>query len=611
MPSPSRSSRHALCLAVALAVSTPAIAQRGATRGAEVSAPVADLRYEVTFTRATAATRTLAVKTTFSVKGRDPVLLSFPAWTPGAYELSYFARSVSAFDAVGDGQPLRWDKVDYDTWRVAPGGARNITVHFEFAADSLDNAMAWARGDFAFFNGTNLFPYPEGRDLGFGATVTVTTEPEWKVTTGMPATGPRSWTAGNYHDLVDMPFFVGAFDVDSQQVQGKWVRLASYPQRVLASASRRTLWEQVQRMLPPMIDVFGEAPYDTYSILTVFDSSAAGYSALEHGNSHLGIYTPYILGNTALPSVTAHEIFHLWNVKRMRPADMVPYRYDRAMPTPWLWVSEGITDYYADLALVRGGIVDSSGFLALTTGKIGEVGEAPPVALEDASLSTWIHPKDGSGYLYYPKGSLAGFMLDVFIRDASDNAAGLDDAMREVYQKTFKAGRGFTAQDWWGAVARAAKGKSFAEFNARYIDGREPFPWATVLPLAGLKLKVDTLREPRIGVFTALDSAGRVVVTDLAPGGAAEQAGLKPGDELMSIGDIPVTDGFGPRFRSRYGRSEGQSIPVRVRRDGREMTLALTVQMEVSTSQRILFDAAASSKARRIRRGIMTGATDK
>lgn len=611
MRSPLRSLLHALLTPVALASAAPAIAQRGAPRGTEVSAPVSDLRYDVTFTRATSAVRALKVTTCFSVTGRAPVLLSLPAWTPGAYELSFFARSVSSFGATGDGKALRWDKVDFDTWRIVPDGTRNIVVSFDFAADTLDNAMAWARPDFAFFNGTNVFLYPEGRDPGFGATVTITTEPEWKVATGMPSVGPRRFAARNYHDLVDMPFFVGAFDVDSQRVQDKWVQVATYPESALAGEARAKFWEQVQRMFPPMIDVFGEAPYDSYAILAVFDSSSSGYSALEHANSHVGIYTPFIIGNTALPSVTAHEIFHLWNVKRMRPADMVPYRYDRAMPTPWLWVSEGITDYFADLALVRGGIIDSTGFLELTTGKIGEVRGVPAVALEDASLSTWIHPKDGTGYIYYPKGSLAGLMLDVFIRDASNNAAGLDDVMRDLYQTTYKAGRGFTSQEWWGAVTRAARGKSFADFNGRYIDGREPFPWNSVLPLAGLKLKVDTLREPRIGVFTALDSAGRVVVTEVTHGGAAAEAGVKPGDELLSIGEIPVSEGFGPRFRARYGRAGGQSIPVRVKRGGAEVALTLTVRMEISTSERIIFDSAASVKARRVRRGIMTGQVDK
>ena len=591
-------------------------AQRAASRAVDVSAAISDVRYEVAFDRTRARTQTLRVTTRFQVSGSAPVLLSLPAWTPGAYELSNFARQVSGFTATGDDQPLRWDRLDYDTWRIVPNGSKSVTVAFDVHADSLDNAMAWTRDDFSFFNGTNLFLYPEGRDAAFPATVTIVTEGDWTVATGMPLVGtplagmPRRYSASNYHDLVDMPFFVGAFDVDSQQVVGKWVRLASYPVGQLAGQPRRDFWDQVQRMFPPMQAVMGETPYDTYTILTVFDSSSAGGSALEHSNSHVGIYSPFIIGNTALPSITAHEIFHLWNVKRMRPADMMPYRYDRAMPTTWLWMSEGITDYYADLALVRGGVIDSTEFLSLTNGKIEEVAAAPSVALEDASLSTWIHPSDGTGYLYYPKGSLAGFMLDVLIRDASDNAAGLDDVMREVYQKSHKAGKGFTPQEWWGAVSRAAQGRSFTEFNAQYIDGRLAFPWATILPLAGLKLKVDSLKEPRLGVFTAMDSAGKSVnVTQLEPGGAAEEAGVKVGDTLISIGDIAVNEGFGPRFRTRYGRAEGQSVSIRVQRGAESIVLSMKVRVTVSTQQRVTFDAAASPRAMRVRRGILTGVT--
>ncbi len=604
-----------VCALVLTAPLSSLAAQRGAPREvAPVSALVTDLRYDVSFTRATAQTRTIHVTTRLSTPGKDPVLLSLPAWTPGAYELSFFAREVERFAATASGKALRWDKLDYDTWRIYPAGAKSIAVDFDYRADSLDNAMAWSQADFAFFNGTNLFLYPEGRDLAFPATVSVTTEPGWKVVSAMPsvaAQGDNTFGAGNYHDLVDMPFFVGAFDVDSQPVLEKWVRVASYPAGALAGKERTTFWEQVQRMFPPMIDVTGEAPYERYTIFTVFDSLSPGGSALEHSNSHLGIYSPYMIGDNAFPSITAHEIFHLWNVKRLRPADMMPYRYDRAMPTPWLWMSEGVTDYYADLALVRGAIVDSSDFLAMTSSKIAEVDATVPVALEDASLSTWIHPVDGTGYIYYPKGSLAGFMLDVLIRDATDNSAGLDQVIRELYQKDAKAGKGFTAQDFWGTVTKAAKGKSFADFNARYIDGREPFPWHDLLPLAGLKMKVDSLREPRIGVLTALDSTGtEVLVTNVEPQSAAEAAGVHEGDILISIGDIPVAEGFGPRFRTRYGRSDGEAIPMKIKRGGAEKTLTLTVRMTVSTNSRIIFDPNASAKARRVRRGIMTGKLD-
>ena len=583
-------------------------AQRGTPRPAgEVSAPVSDLAYTVEFTKALAMRRTLAVSATFGTSGTQPVLLSMPAWTPGAYELSWFARNVSSFAATGDGRPLTWDKVDFDTWRVQPAGARHVTVTFDYRADTLDNAMAWTRPDFAFFNGTNVFLYPEGRDPAFSAAVTIRTEADWKVATGMrPAAAARRYTAASYHELVDMPFFVGAFDLDSAEVSERWVRLATYPAGRLAGAERAKLWDELGRMYKPMIDVFGEAPYDTYTNLLLFDEQSEGGSALEHASSHMGIYTPLIIGNPLLPSITAHEIFHLWNVKRMRPAELTPYRYDRAQPTTLLWVSEGITDYYADLVLVRGGIIDSTQFLALTHGKMEEVDNVPPVALEDASLSTWVHPRDGTGYLYYPKGSLAGFLLDVMIRDASDNRGSLDVVMRDLYEHTYKQGRGFTTADWWAAVSRAANGRSFADFSARYIDGREPFPYGPVLALAGLRVQVDSIREPRLGVFTAQDSAG-VRVTAVDSGSAAQQAGVLAGDYLLSVGDVTVTEGFGARFRARYGRARGETVEVKVRRGDQTLALPLRVQFAVRVERQLAFDRAAPAKAVRVRHGILTG----
>lgn len=590
-----------------LALSTGLEAQRPAARAVEMSAPVADVAYTVEFNRALAARRTLRVTTSLTTSGREPLLLSLPAWTPGAYELSFFARNVHDFVATGDGKPLTWDKLDADTWRLQLNGARAVRVTFDYRADSMDNAMAWSRPDFTFFNGTNLFLYPEGRDATFTATVAIRTESDWKVATGMSTTSARlTYSAPNYHELVDMPFFVGDFDLDSARVADRWVRLATYPAAKLHGEQRKVFWSQLERMYQPMIDVFGDAPYDTYTNLLVFSDDSDGGSALEHSNSHVGIYTPLIIGNDLLPSITAHEIFHLWNVKRMRPVEMMPYRYDRAQPTPLLWVSEGITDYYADITLLRAGIVDSSGFLALTQGKMEEVNAVPPVALEDASLSTWIHPTDGTGYLYYPKGSLAGFLLDVMIRDASDNTSSLDAVMRDMYQRSFKQGKGFSTEEWWAAVTRAARGRSFAEFNAKYIDGREPFPWTQVLPLAGLRLAVDSIREPRIGVFTEQDSTGvRVTATD--SGSSAERAGIQVGDYLIAIGDVSVTEGFGERFRARYGRADGQTLPVRLRRSGQDVTLQMRVQMSLRTESRLTFDRAASPKAVKVRHGLLTG----
>ena len=588
----------------------PIVAHAQATTAVQ-SAPISGIRYEVTFDPTTAPSRTLRVGMTFDVTGQGPVLLSLPAWTPGAYEISNFARWISNFGATAGGKALTWDKLDPDTWRIRADGARNVTVSFDYLADSLDNAIAWARGNFVFFNGTNIFLYPEGRPMEFSSTVTVKTDPSWLVTTGMtPAGAARTYTAANFHDLVDMPFFVGQYDVDSMQIANKTVRMASWPKGSLQGAARTMFWDHQKKMLPAMGAIFNDMPFDSYTTFIIFDSTSGGGSALEHQNSHVGIYTPLLVESVLFPSITAHEMIHAWNVKRLRPADMVPYRYAQPQPTTWLWVSEGITDYYSDVVLARSGIVDTTGFVLLTGGKIEEVDALPPVALEDASLSTWIHPTDGTGYIYYQKGSLAGLLLDITIRDATDNKKSLDDVFRDLYQSAYKQKfTGFTPEQWWSAVSRAAGGKSFDDFNAKYIDGREPFPYATVLPLAGFRLKVDTIREPRLGVSSAPDSSG-VRVAEVQAGSPAEAAGIRVGDYLVQVGDIPVRDpSFGEQFRTRYARAAGTNLPVKVRRGEQTLDLQIAVRLAARMERRLILDPAASEKAKRIRNGILKGAT--
>jgi predicted metalloprotease with PDZ domain len=596
----------------AACIIAPGAAAQPAAPGRASGAPVVtNIRYELNFDSTTARRRSVSVAMHFDVAAAGPVLLSIPAWTPGAYELSNYARNVSAFKAESRGGGLLWDKTDYDTWRVRPTAAGTVDIGFEFLADTLDNAMAWSKPDFLLVNGTNVFPYPEGIGFDFPARVSVTTTPGWRVATGLdPDGGPGRYRAANYHDLVDMPFFIGRFDIDSAMVENNWHRLASYPENQLRGTARRTLWDQIKAFIPVEARVFGETPWRTYSTLLIFEPSFGGGSALEHQNSHVGIYHPGFIGTPLLASITAHEVFHAWNVKRLRPADMVPYRYDTPTPTTLLWVSEGITDYYADLALVRGGIIDSTVFLALTNQKRESVDSLPPVALEDASLSTWIHPTDGTATIYYDKGSLAGLMLDILIRDASDNRKSLDDVLGGLYRTAYKSGKGFSTTEWWAAVSAAAGGGSFADFATRYVDGREPFPWSRMGALAGFRLRADSTREIRLGVNTLADS-GRVYVVATLPGSPAEQAGVRAGDQLVRVGDIEVKDeNFGQLFRARYAAAEGTRIPMVIRRNDAEVTLQVAVRRDLVVSTGFEWDSQAGAKAARIRSGILRGRTD-
>ncbi|MCU0623467.1 MAG: hypothetical protein MUF53_06320 [Gemmatimonadaceae bacterium] len=591
-----------------------ALASSAAAQPTPVSAPIREVAYTVGFTRATAAQRQFTVEMRFTVASDAPVLLSLPVWTPGAYEVTNFARWVLGFEVVdAAGRAVAWDKLDPDTWRVRPGGAGQLTVRFRYLATKLDTSEAWTTSDLGFFNGTNLFLYPEGRPAEWPSTVTITTEPDWKVATGLDAAGPaRTYRASNYHELVDAPVMIGAFDLDSSTVAGKPFRLATYPAGSLAGAARDSVWSALRRMVPPQAAVFGEVPWAHYTLLQVATPDFPGASGLEHANSHLDVVAAQVVGNPFLNSLYSHEIFHAWNVKRLRPRELTPYRYDRWQPTTLLWVSEGITDYYADLMLVRGGVGDSTNVMSAVVDKMQQTDASPVTALEDASLSAYLLPEDGSRGVYYPKGALAGFALDILIRDASDNAAGLDDVMRALYDQTWRRGQGFSDEQWWAAVARAAgpQAPKLQRFRERYVDGRETFPWAEWLPLAGFALQVDSIAEPRLGVLTTSDSTG-IRVEEVTPGGAAARAGVRPGDMLAVVGDIVVSDGtFGGRFRQKYRDvPEGTLLPLVVRRDGADVRLQMPLTLGVRTVTRVTADPRASPKAVRVRTGLLHGIT--
>ena len=595
--------RFAVFVLLLLTVARDVFAQTART-----SAPVTDIRYEITADSAAVGRRQLGVSMSFQVESASPVILALPAWSPGHYTLLWFARRVSDFSAASSGTPLTWRKLDFQTWEIQPRSAGTVRVSFQYLADAVDRAVAWTSPNFAFFNGTNLFLYPVGRGFNWPAQVAVRTESSWKVATGMdPAAGANTFTAANYHDLTDMPFYVGRFAIDSTKVADRWIRLAWYPAASLTTARRDRTFAWLRRLIPPEVAVFGEAPFRNYTIFQRSDTVVNG-GGLEHQASQVDEVLTSQLDADYLPGLYSHEFFHAWNVKRLRPADLVPYRYDDAQPTTWLWVSEGVTDYYGALALVRGGVNDSTRFFDVIAGEIESVASAPPTAVSDASLNSWINPTDGSSGLYYPKGGLTGFLIDVLIRDATDNRASLDDVMRRLYTKTYKEhGRGFTGAEWWSEVSRAANGKSFAGFARRYVDGREPLPVDSVLPLAGLRFQSDTIREPRLGINTATDGTG-LRISQVGSTSAAAVAGARLGDQIVSIGDVAITDDASfETFRARYAGTSMTTIPLVVRRGAETLTLQLPVRLSTRVRTTVEPLANATPKAVSIRHGLLTG----
>ncbi len=470
------------------------------------------VHYAVTVDTAAQAFR---VRADFAVpEGRDTLLLSLPAWTPGSYGIENYARYVRHFEArAGDstGQALAWDKLDKDTWRIVTGGARAVSVLLVTNPDTFNLTYSRILPDFAFFNGTNLLLYPEGTDFQYPADLDVRAPAGWKIATGLDPAGPGRWHAANYHDLVDAPFFIGHFWMDSVVVDAHPIRFAIYPD----SAMTPRVWQSVSAALRGIAAtenrLMGVAPYDGYTILFYAPFAPMDWGGgLEHHNSQFdAIDAPDfsnrqgVLGDFTRP-LLSHEFFHLWNVKRVRPAAMWPYDYSREQFTPLLWWSEGVTDYFSDVTLARSGLWTVDQFLGSVTSNIMQVEMAKePTAVEDASIDTWIEPTwvNESQY-YYPKGSLLGLMIDIQMRAATNNQHSLDEVMRRLYSDFYQRGRGFTTEDLLGLIRPSFPG--IDDFYSRYINGREPLPYARIFRMAGIAVSQRTMMDKRGGRHTLM-----------------------------------------------------------------------------------------------------------
>ncbi len=563
------------------------------------------------------AARLFHVAAEFAAAGKDTLLLSLPAWSPGSYEIQNYARYVRGFAARNAaGQPLFWDRYDKDTWRVPTGGSERVSVEFDFLADTIDLSMSRVRDDFAVFLGTNLFLFEEGR-LDRPAEVRFALPDGWQVTTALRGTGAGPYTAPDYHELADAMTFVGRFSVDSIQVDAKWIRIAVWPADAYTAAVARNLRSSVQRLAAVQNRLMGGPPYDVYTVFfNVIREPIDFGGGLEHSVSQYDVMPAEAfadadgnLGDFMNP-LLSHEFFHLWNVKRIRPAELWPYDYDSEQYTPLLWWSEGVTDYYGDLSNWRAGIWSEQQFLGNVMGNLQEVESAPePWSAEDGSAATWIHEVFvNSSQLYYPKGSLLGLLLDVSIRDATDNAKSLDDVTRALFQRFYRQGKGFRTSDLL-ALLREHGMPDVDGFYRRYIDGREPLPYEQVLPKAGIAVARETQSNPFLGVSTSVGPGGTVTIEQVTPGSSAAAAGVRPGDVPLQIGEVQVKpqEEWGLAFRTRYRGKAGEPLAIVVRRGTQTVTLNTQVRERTVTSYRLSRAASPTPKQGRIWQGMATG----
>ncbi len=562
------------------------------------------VRYEVAVARGE-----FHVSADFPTSGKDTLFVSLPAWSPGNYEIQNYARYVHGFAAKNaSGQALHWDRADKDTWRVVTGRTDRVTVEFDYSPDTIDLSIARTVQDFAQFLGTNLFMFEEGQ-WARPAEVRFRLPTGWQVTTALKGPANGVYRAGDYHELADAMTFLGRYSLDSLQADGKWIRIAVWPATDYTPAVARNLRNGVAKMAPVQNRIMGDAPYDVYTVFfNVIHGPIDFGGGLEHSSSQYDIMPALAfadpsgnLGDFMYP-LLSHEFFHLWNVKRIRPAEMWPYDYHAEQYTALLWWSEGVTDYYADVTNLRSGLWSADQFLANTVSNINQVEDAPePWSAEDGSEATWIHEVYvNSSQLYYPKGSLLGFLLDISIRDATDNAHNLDEVMRALYTRYYRQNKGFLTADLLSEL-RTAGMPEVETFYRRYIDGRDSLPYEAVFAKAGLAFHRDVVTNPFVGVSQAGTPAGGVSVQSVTPGSSAEAAGVQPGDVITNIGGIAVTadQDWGGAFRARYRGKAGQPLTITVQRAGRTLTLNTTVRER--TTSRVSLERAANPTAKQAR----------
>jgi len=594
--------RHLLVLLVAVPLS------------AQAPTPV---KYEVSIP--SPAARLFHVSAAFPARGKDTLFLSLPAWSPGSYEIQNYARYVRHFGAKNaQGQPLFWDRLDKDTWRVVTGRSGVVTAEFDYLADTIDLSLARIAGDFGQFLGTNVFLYEE-RHLERPAEVRFTLPAGWQVTTALKGSGTGPYTAPNYHELADAQTFVGKYSLDSVQVDGKSVRIAVWPVDAYTTAAQGNMRAAVEKIAKSENGLFGGPPYEHYTVFfNVIREPINFGGGLEHSASQFDIMPQGAfadaLGNFGdfMVPLMSHEYFHLFNVKRIRPAEMWPYDYHAEQYTPLLWWSEGVTDYYADLTNIRSRLWTTQQFLENAAQDMQQVETAPePWSEEDGSVATWIHEVFvNSSQLYYPKGALTGMLLDVAIRDATDNRKSLDDVTRALYTRFYQRRKGFTTADLLGLLREAGM-PDVDGFYQRYINGREPLPYETVFAKAGIAVARQTQSSPFLGLNAQPGDSSKLVVQGVVPGSAAEAAGLEPGDVLLKVGEIETRpdEDWRVKFRDRYRGQAGAPLEIGVTRAGRALSLSTTVRERTLVSFTLTPAPSPSAKQAKIWSGLATGST--
>ncbi len=489
---------------------------------------------------------------TLTVSGwQQPTLdLHMPVWTPGSYLIREYARHVQDFSALAGDSPntlLPWQKVSKNRWQIATQGIAHLIVRYRVYANELTVRTNHLDRTHGYFNGAALFFYIPGYERA-PIEVAIAPPPGWRVTTALPSgPTPHSFLAADFDTLVDSPFEIGTHAVYEFEAAGKPHQLAVWGK---GNLNADQLISDIQKIVQTEADLFGSLPYQRYLFLLHLTTN--GYGGLEHQNSCSLLYERFGFRSrdkyTRFLQLVAHEFFHLWNIKRLRPKALEIFDYEQENYTPSLWFSEGTTSYYDLLIPLRAGLYDGRTYLTALSREVSRYLTTPGrwvQPLSESSFDAWIklYRQDANSpnnqISYYLKGEMVSLLLDLLIRHQHQNQRSLDDVLRHLWHHYGKLGVGFSPQQLQQAIESVAA-SDLSEFFHRYLHTTEELPLVEHLSWFGLQLQPESDNLPFTGMVLKAEQ-GQTLVKFVETGGPAQRAGIDAGDEIVALNGFRVT----------------------------------------------------------------------
>ena len=540
------------------------------------------------------------------------VKLQMAAWY-ALYEIRDFSSHVQQVEAYANGQRIDIEKLDKLTWQVKATGA--VTIKYATFWDDPGPFNSQLNSEHAFINPAIILLYvPDRRSEK--CTLSLKDLPSgWKVASPAPLGSLQSSAAAGYS--MDISSFDALADdpIEISNFEEFTIHDLSPPVHVIIHGDnykKHDVETVLRKICVYELKLMDGAPYDQYTFLFHIGKAAAGGGGgMEHANS-TSIYIP---SGEYLANVSAHEYFHLWNVKRIRPATLEPVDYTHEMYTRALWFAEGVTNTYGSYALVRSGIWNKREFYQDLSAQISEL-EARPAeqwqSAEQSSLDTWLdkyalYNQPQRSVSYYTKGQVLGVLLDILIRDDTGNQRSLDDLMRAMNQDFAKSGKFYHDSLDVRLTAEKITGSSLEDFFLKYVSGADPLPYASVFAQAGLALQEKESVRATLGFTVQREPNAPLTVASVEAGGNAEQSGLLIGDEILRW-----NGGDPPHRPERWSAQQkpGEDLHLRVRRANKEQNVDITLGELREKSYQVLEVSDANDRAKRIRDGILHGTTD-